>query len=65
MPDEPLIPGGPLPEGYRFRVHLTPNASEDVDVFILDGKLHIAAHYGTLHFTSDEQNHVTVQVKVP
>jgi len=65
VPDEPLLPGGPLPEGYRFRVHLTENLSEDVDLFILDGRLHLAAHYGTLHFTTEGANRIAIQVKVP
>lgn len=65
MADEPLIPGGPLPEGYRFRIGSTDSRAEDMDVYVKNGRLHLVGHYGRLDFRAEAPNHISIRVRVP
>lgn len=60
-----VFPDVELEGVFRLRVRTTENASEDMDVWVEDGKLHIAGHYGALHFETQEANRVAISVQLP
>lgn len=65
VPDRPLIDGGPLPDGYRFRVSLTDRPDEDLSLHITAGRLHVDGQYGTVHCERVTPNRVTLHAIPP
>lgn len=62
-----VLPDAPLGDGIRLRLSPTGNPSEDVEVYVEDGQIHLVGHYTRLHWADRvEDNHLVVRpIKLP
>jgi hypothetical protein len=54
-----------LPDGSRIRFRPTGNPSEDIDVWVEDGRVHLAGHYTRLAAAFRGNHVVVVPIKLP
>lgn len=64
VPDLNVAPHG-VPAGYRLRAHLTEEAGDDVSVWVADGYLYVAGHYGRLLVEQQAENMARVRCVRP
>ena len=56
-----VFPDAALPEGTRLRLSPTGNPSEDVEVYVEDGHIHLVGHYTPILAIYDDAHHARVR----